>query len=55
MNPGDLVVYEPEGGPKEAGFVTGLSGSLVMVRYGMDLHAKATRPEDLRVVRVEDL
>ena len=47
--PGNVkVVYRshPEAAPEE-GVITSVTGAFVFVRYGADVHSKATRPEDL--------
>lgn len=46
---GDLVEYRSPGSPvAERGFVTSRNDRFVFVRFGLDLHAKACAPQDLR-------
>lgn len=48
FKPGDWVVYRPHpNAPAEDGEVIEVRGDLVMVLYGGDRTAKATRPADL--------
>ena len=51
-NIGRYVVYIPFNGcsdnQKELGVITSVNDTYVFVRYGDDLHSKATRPEDLK-------
>ena len=48
-NIGAWVVYEPyQGCEKETGIITSVNDTYVFVKYGNDLHSKATRPENLR-------
>jgi hypothetical protein len=42
---GRSVVYIPT---KETGIVTSKNESFVFVRYGDEMHSKATRPENLK-------
>ena len=44
---GRVVVYHPDPTTMEQGVGTGVQGEFVFVRYGSDLGAKATRPQDL--------
>lgn len=52
-NIGRWVVYTPfKGCPdnqKEVGVITSVNDTYVFVRYGNELHSKATRPEDLKL------
>lgn len=51
-NIGRYVVYTPFEGcsdnQKELGVITSVNDTYVFVRYGDELHSKATRPEDLK-------
>jgi hypothetical protein len=51
-NIGKWVVYTPFDGcskdQKEIGIITSVNESYVFVRYGNELHSKATLPEDLK-------
>lgn len=51
---GTAVIYAPQGGQPEQGWITGTSDTMVFVRYGSDSHSKATRPEDLAFAFVND-
>jgi len=44
---GRRVVYRLHCGLKEVGVITSFNDHCVFVRYGGDLHSKATRREDL--------
>ncbi len=44
---GNAVVYRPFGGPVEQGVITSVNDYFVFVRYGADLHSKATRAGQL--------
>jgi hypothetical protein len=52
-NIGRYVVYTPFEGcsdnQKEVGVITSVNDTYVFVRYGDELHSKATRPEDLKL------
>lgn len=50
---GHGVVYADGYAPPEDGVITGVSASLVFVRYKGDLHAKGTRPENLTLLAQE--
>lgn len=47
---GDGVVYATGFSPPEDGVITGVSASMVFVRYKDDLHAKGTDPADLTLL-----
>lgn len=47
QNVGRKVVYVPYRGAVEEGVITGVSGQWILVRYGADVHSKATAPGDL--------
>jgi hypothetical protein len=44
---GRFVIYTFSGGTAEQGVITSFSEHYVFVRYGADIHSKATRREDL--------
>lgn len=44
---GRAVVYDPTGGHRERGVIASTNSRFVFVRYGLDLTARATDPEDL--------
>lgn len=44
---GRTVVYDP-GYKKEVGVITSFNDKYVFVRYGSDIHSKATRRDDLK-------
>jgi hypothetical protein len=44
---GDRVVYSTGYSPPEDGVITGVSASLVFVRYTGSLHSRGTDPDDL--------
>lgn len=47
---GDGVVIDVIGFMPEDGIITGTSDRFVFVRYSGEVHAKATRPEDLTLL-----
>lgn len=47
---GDGVVYSSGYAPPEDGVITGVSASLVFVRYKGSLHAQGTDPADLTLL-----
>ena len=47
---GDGVVYSSGYAPPEDGVITGVSASLVFVRYEGSLHAQGTDPDDLTLL-----
>lgn len=47
---GDGVVYATGFSPPEDGVITGVSASLVFVRYSGQAHAKGTDPADLTLL-----
>jgi len=55
---GQSVVYTPPGCEsectrREQGVITAVSDRYVFVRYGADVHAKATAPENLALLAEE--
>jgi len=48
---GDSVVYTPTGRLAENGVITGVSRTVVFVKYDGDPNSKGTRPEDLALRR----
>lgn len=51
---GSGVVYQPRpGAPREDGVIRSVVGTLAMVQYKGDFHAKATRVEDLELLTPE--
>lgn len=44
---GNAVVYYVDDGLAEQGVITSVNEVYVFVRYGSDMHSKATRAEDL--------
>lgn len=47
---GRKVVYTPRHGAKEDGVITSKNDRFVSVRYGNDVHSKATNPEDIEYI-----
>ena len=50
---GDGVVYATGYSPPEDGVITGVSASLVFVRYRNQLHSKGTNPADLTLLAAD--
>jgi hypothetical protein len=48
---GERVLYSTWPGEADEGVITGVNGAYAFVRYGRDTAAKATRPEDLALLR----
>jgi hypothetical protein len=48
---GDRVIYSTVPGQAETGVIDSANDSYAFVRYGLDLTAKATRPEFLTLMR----
>lgn len=47
---GHKVAYRPTVGKVEEGVITAVNTAYVFVRYGGDMHSKATRPEVLETI-----
>lgn len=47
---GRKVVFDRTGLPLEEGVITSANDRFVFVRYGTDIHSKATDPDDLRFI-----
>jgi hypothetical protein len=45
---GQLVIYDNGCDPHEEGVITSWNDTYIFVRYGSDIHSKATKPEHLR-------